>query len=441
VFELRLAEKGFVILSYLFLTGAVLPVVNIINGRPPDDDPITKVLTFGILLGIIFLIFGWHKKVIRIVIKEKLLWVLLGIALFSVFWSANPEQSITRVIALLRATLFGVYLAARFSLKEQLRLLAWALGIVALLSLVFAVALPSYGVMGMGGIVDGQEIAHAGTWRGVYTHKNVLGRIMVVSVLVFFLVANSSRRYRWVTWGCFCLSIGLIVLSTSKTSLLIVLVILALLPIYQALRWNNKILLPFLIAVIFVAAGGGMFLIDNIETILGATGRDANLTGRVPLWSLVISKIWERPWLGYGYGGFWSGGSGEDSEIWQIMIWGPPHSHNGFLEIWLALGLLGFLVFVLNFIAVWFRAVAWVRLTKTAEGLWPISLLTFLFLANLTENSFLDNQSVWVLYVSITLSMHNKSENFVESKAFFQNKAKGRAMKHGANDISGKPQI
>jgi len=414
----RLFEKGFVVFTLIFFTNAITVLLN--GGIAPsgsENDPISKLCLYGIQLVTLFLIVAWHKRIIRTAIKEKFLWILVAIIIASVFWSDMPRATLGSSQNLVRITLFGVYFGTRYSLKEQLRLLAWALGIGALLSLVLVVALPSYGVMGKGSISTPEIMSHAGAWQGVYGHKNVLGRIMVLSSLVFLLFTISSRRYRWLAGVGLCLSVALIVGSTSKSSLIILLTIVALLPFYRALRWNYTIALPFFIVVILVGGSVATLLVSNAEAILGLFGRDLTLTGRTPLWGAVLDKIWERPWLGYGYGAFWQGLEGESADVWRIVGWEPPHSHNGFLDIGLDIGLLGFSAFALSFLSVCLQAVSWIRRTKSAEGLWTLAYLTFLLLANLTESSFFRQNSLWLLYVALTFSMHQRSDNVAQSKA------------------------
>ena len=111
--------------------------------------------------------------------------------------------------------------------------------------------------------------------------------------------------------------------------------------------------------------------------------------------------------MGYGYGGFWLGWAGESAQVWLLRgadkAW---HAHNGLLNIWLDLGLLGVSVFVLGFLLAFRRAVAWARLTKTAEGLLPLVFLTFILLYNTTESGILSyNNITWILYVTMVLSM------------------------------------
>lgn len=431
----RLAEKVFVVLSLLFYSGALL-------GHLPVDHPISRIipaLFFVIQAVTILLMIAQWKKVVRIIIREKLLWVLMSIALASVFYSDMPTLTLYRedgigglglgVLPLVQVTLFGVYFGTRYSLNKQLQLLAWMCGIAALLSIVLGLALPTYGVMGAGNILSSQDKVHAGAWQGVYIHKNTLGTTMTLSALVFFLFTTTSKKYRWVKWAGFSLSVGLILLSTSKASLVMLLTIVILFPLYRALRWNYTLAVPFFITVLLVAGSVATLFLGNAETILGSLGRDTTLTGRTTIWPAVLDKIWERPWLGYGYDTFWQGWEGESADVWSAEPIQVPHAHNGFLDLGLDVGLLGLSVFALSFITSWLRAVAWVRLTKNAEGLWPLGYLTFMILSNICESSLMRENTFWLLYVAITLSMHNRAENLAEPNASWQQKVKGGAIK------------
>jgi O-antigen ligase len=426
VFIPKLLEQGFAIFSLLFFSDAIFPLL---NEGGTGSDRISQVLYYLIQVVTILLIVAWHKKIIPIVIKEKLLWIFVAFALVSVFWSAAPGATLSRDIGLVRVTLFGVYFTSRYTVNEQLQLLAWTFGIAALLSLVFAVALPSYGIMGMGSVMDAENLAHTGSWRGIYTHKNGLGRIMVLSAMVQLLVASSSRQYSWLAWVGFSLSVGLIVFSTSKTSLVIFLTIMLLIPLYRALRWNTSVVLPFFITLILVSGGVITVLVSNAEAILGTLGKDLTLTGRTDLWLVALEKIWERPWLGYGYYGFWQGMNGESADIWIALKWEVPHAHNGFLDVAIDLGFLGLLIFLIPFLAAWLRAIMWVRHIKTSEGLLPLGYLTFMVLSNLTESSIIRPNTFWILYVVITLSMHHESVYLVQFNASSHQKDKVDAMK------------
>jgi O-antigen ligase len=402
---LRFSEQAFTVVSLILYSGGPLAVIlagganegEVEGGSVQVDSSLILLLFFVNYIVVCFLLVIRWKKVLHLLSKDKFIWVLIGIAVVSFVWSTNPSKTISRIIALSGTSLFGLYLATRYSIRQQIQLLAWMFGIAVVLSFVFAVALPKYGIMG--GL-------HAGKWRGIYTHKNVLGKMMVPSIMSFLLLAIDARKKRWLLWGGVSLSVLLLLLSTSKTSLVNLITVLAAFGIYGTFRWRYHRMLPALITITTVGIALRLWLSANAEVLLGAMGKDTSLTGRGDLWPLVLNAIGQRPWLGYGFGAFWNGLQSEASVIWYAASWPVPNSHNGFLDLLINLGILGLSVFVIGFLACILRSLVWVRLSKTADGFWPMLYLTYLVLANLAESSLMiQNDLFWVLYVAVAFSV------------------------------------
>ena len=82
------------------------------------------------------------RAILEAVRSNRLLIGLVLLALFSTAWSADPGLTLRRSMALLATTLFGVDFAVRYSIRDQLRLLAIALGSVVLLSVIVQVFFP-----------------------------------------------------------------------------------------------------------------------------------------------------------------------------------------------------------------------------------------------------------------------------------------------------------
>lgn len=357
----------------------------------------TQVVWLGVYAATFFLIAMRWRKFVEFITRDKLLLLLVAIVVLSVLWSAAPETTLRRAVALVGTTAFGAYLATRYTLDGQLKLLATALGIAAVLSLAFGLALPSYGIS--------SDPLFVGDWQGIYNHKNTLGSDMSLGALVFLILATSMSRYRWLAWGGFVLTVCLVVLSDSSTALIALLALLALWPVYRSLRWRYTLALPFLMFAVLLGAGVAMVLGSSLDTVLGVFGRDATLSGRTELWSLVWTEVRERPWFGYGYSGFWLGLEGESAPIWRSTGSEVPAADNGFLDLWLSLGLVGVVVFFAGFSAAFLRAATWFRLSRTSEGFWPCLFLTFVLLYSVSESVFLkQNSTLWILYVSTVLS-------------------------------------
>lgn len=360
--------------------------------------PILSLIQHGTFLLTVFLLAARWKNTFQAVLKNKFLWALVAVVLVSFIWSDVADLTKRRSLAFLETTVFGVYLASRYSIYQQLRLAAWAIGISVILSILVTVALPGQAI---------ETGIHAGAWRGVFIQKNIFARLLVLGSLVFFSIVPESRRQRNLLWLAFGLTVCLIFLASSISALLILFILLMLVALYKAFRWHSIVSIPLFLSVFLIAVGLAAWGLNYTDSIASAAGRDVTLSGRTVLWSALLDKIQERPWLGYGYMGFWRGEDGESAYIGKVFgkNYIPPHSHNGFLELILAFGLLGAVLFGLSFLSTARRALIAVRWTKTAEGLWPIMYLSFLVLYNLPESTLIEHNSIfWVLYTALASS-------------------------------------
>ena len=390
-------SRLFVVLVLLLSSTATFAVFQGTEADPAQGSSTIQAIWLMVYaITFTFIALRW-RLLFRIFARNKLLLLLVMLVLASVLWSAAPEVTLRRSIALLGTTLFGAYLSARYTLGGQIRLLAWALGIAAVLSLLCALALPSYGIS--------SDPLTPGDWQGVFDHKNALGSSMALGAMVSLLLATSARRLRWLAWACFVLSLALLLLSNSVTAMVVFSTLLILLPLYRALRWRYTLAVPALIFAIVLVGAVVVFSVSNWGVVLNALGRDVTLTGRTQLWDVVLDMIRERPWLGYGFSAFWLGSEGPSAQLWLATGQEYEHAHNSFLDLWLQLGLVGVAVFSLGFVLAFSRTVAWIRQTKSNEGLWPLLFLTFVPLYSLTESGILvQNSTLWIMYVATVLS-------------------------------------
>ena len=401
---LNLFEKGFTVFTLIFFTGALANDSLYISPDPRVDassvyNPIYPVLSLVQLavygITVLLLIARWRNS-IQTALRNKIVWCLTGIVLISFFWSDFPDISLRKGFNVFQTVLFGLYMASRFSLKEQLRLLALALGIVAVYSLLFSFAFRGSAI---------EAGANAGAWRGPFTQKNLTARLMTLSVTVCLLAALGKGKRSYLYWfGCLA-SLILLFLSGSKTGLLVLINLMIVLPLYRSLRWRTTIVIPLIITVVIIGGSIGTTIIENWESLLLSLGRDPTLRGRTELWTAALDKIAERPWIGYGFQGFWQNG-GESMYVWKAVQYKPPHAHNGYINITLDLGLIGLILFMLGLASVYIRSIAWLRLDKSSAGLLPITYVTFLFMYNHSESTIVDYNSIfWAVFNAMALSM------------------------------------
>jgi O-antigen ligase len=409
---LKLFEQIFAVLALFDLSKAVTPLL--ISGGASEGDGVdqlsidfslnAKLSLLVMAITCILLLLRW-KKVLVTIYKNPWIWLLITILYLSFFWSLLPDQSLRTSVYATGSTLFGLYLATRYSLKEQMRLFAWAFGLMILLSIVFAVALPKYGLMG--GVWEG-------AWRGVFTHKNQFGLIVVLAGIIFLLQALRGDKFAWLFYLLLAACVGTAILSRSTTTLGNLGLMLVLCIIYRVLRWRYEMMISALLLGAIIGIAGILLFIGYVESdaLFVAVGKDSTFSGRTLIWDAVITAIQSRPWLGYGLAAFWNGIEGPSGVVQLSVGAQVAYAHNGFLDICLSIGLVGLSIFILGFFNTLVKSLGLLRQTNEPEGFFPLVFLTYILLSNISEGTIatMDN-SFWAIYSAITFSLIIAKEN------------------------------
>ncbi|MEL7142627.1 MAG: O-antigen ligase family protein [Cyanobacteria bacterium J06554_3] len=395
--RLDLLEKGFTVVGLLFFTDGLATVVN-------DSQLMLKLLRYSILLLSVLLLTARWRGTLRAISKGGVLWVLIGLMLGSIAWSISPDYTLESIRGeILPMTAFAIYVASRFTLREQLRLFAIALSIGAVLSFVYAMAIPSVG-RHIGDKFDG-------AWKGIYVQKNQFSAVMVFTMMTFFVLGanNSNRIERWLARLGLMFSVSMILLSTSLAGLLVFIVILSCLTLFRLFRWRGfrSVLLLDLSGMLALCLA--VLLLGTWQDLAVGLGKDPTLSARTHIWSGSIDKIMDRPILGYGRAAFWVPNNPKAREIGALASKGdfiPAHAHNGFLDLAIDQGLLGLGLFLIGYISTFLMAVRCAYQAKTPEDLWPLAFLILLCMNNLAETNMAVRTSLhWVTYMIVFLSM------------------------------------
>ncbi|MEB3279096.1 MAG: O-antigen ligase [Lyngbya sp.] len=413
---LKYFEPSFTVIAIIHYSANWLPLI--LSGGASEGDG-TDINSFDFTLNVllflltylisgILLLLRW-KKFLIFVKNGAIIWVMILIALASYFWSDFPDRTLKSCIGLIGTTLFGIYLGSRYTLKEQLKLLVFAYGIIGLFSVVFAIALPRYGV---------EQAVHAGAWRGIYNHKNLLGRGMTMGGIIFTLSPSLfEKKNRWLCRMGLGVSFVLLVMAKSSSSLINFTVLMMSLTAYRILRFRYLLLIPAFLAIVTLSATIVEIYTANAEELLGLIGKDPSLTGRTDIWVWVGEMIDKRPWLGYGFTAFWNGLDGASAYVIRAARWPVPYSHNGILDLWLDIGLLGVSAYLLGFGINLICAIIWVRRGTTSDSLWPLTFLTYMILSNASEGGILAQNSIfWVLYTALSLTLSKPFQNQEKKK-------------------------
>lgn len=184
------------------------------------------------------------------------------------------------------------------------------------------------------------EPEHAGSWRGLYAHKNGAGAAMGLFVIVGLFWAGMGRR----VLGILVAGLAAIFLAftNAKTSSGLTPLVLGLTwacTLSPARAWRRLVLLGPL-ALLLVATVGSV-MSPAIGAVIAGLASDPTYTGRTEIWAFALDNIAKRPVTGFGYGAFWESvfyGGGGDATTWVNRA---TDSHNGYLNTALETGLPG----------------------------------------------------------------------------------------------------
>ena len=371
----------------------------LINTRTVESNFLLPGISMAIYaIATLILLNCWQSTLAKLKRNPQapLLGLLLLIILTSVQWSGYPSYTLRRSILVLGSTMFAIFFSTRFELRQHLKMLTFAFCATAILCFILGMFFPLYGTM---------TAPHAGAWRGVHMHKNELGAQMGF-ISIFLLVVRSTDLFKGLTKALVSLiaacSVFLVVASTSTTGL-VILSTLGLASLFcNVLRLNYRYMVPVANTSLAIALLAGLYIQSNLEGLLGIFGKGTDLTGRDELWPAILQMTTQRPFFGYGYEGFWRGSASPGADVWKMAGWPVPNAHNGFLDLLLAVGYIGGLLFFLSLMLNLFKVIGRVRLLQSPHAICPVLALLFLMMSNTTESTFFISDS-WILYLWISL--------------------------------------
>lgn len=377
------------ILLFMFYEGPLARMFS--DGQTSDGNAFLRLIWLP-AYGLVFcLCLTQLPKMLIAGFRLPILVAMLLVTAASVFWSIDVALTARRVVAIGFTSLFGVYLACRYGWRDLLRMLAIMVIGLAVISFAVSIAMPEFGR---------DYETHGGAWRGMWWEKNTLGAHMARGTFLCGFLVIVDLKYRRYWLGGVILCLALVMLSTSKTSLLGTLMGFGILATAAWMKRGPLETISF--TWIGVTIGGSILLalIVDPATFLNLLGRDATLTGRTDIWEELTYSIRQRFWLGYGYGSFWSEGSWAAFLVRESLQWEAPTAHNGWLDLWLSIGLAGVLMFLINFFHTVWRSV--IRAFAGWSGVFAVGYLAQFFLFSISESIVLQQNAItWVVYMAV----------------------------------------
>lgn len=372
--------------------------VTILNNGPSlasenamDDrqsgNAIQQILTLAIYGPSVVFLLARLDRVALVLRNSWPYFLLIVVASASVLWSVEPVLSARRVVALVLSALYVLHVVTWFDLRRLLRILAIYCAVMMVAS-AFAVLVPGVG------ITPADAGGHAGRWRGVLLNKNyfgVLAGLSCLSFVVMHLTCAKGSRERQIWGGLAVLGLVELYFANSRTPLIGVIAAFALMWtsvfLYSPTPRQRRLTLGLRRMIVGFGAFGLVVVLPTIAAlILPLLGRDLTLTGRVKLWEYALEKGVDRFWFGAGYRSFWVDKLTFDLVLRQ-RYWGIPGQtikltstgHNGFLDIWLELGMIGLMLMLMVFMTILVRANHFFKQTQDLNFLWHVGIFAYAF--------------------------------------------------------------
>lgn len=252
---------------------------------------------------------------------------------------------------------------------------------------------------------------------GATTSKNMLGVACLVSGIYFFWDTLSrwadrkqrrTKRIIYVNLLLLGMTVWLLILSDSATSrVCLVLGCLVMVACRMRLIKRNPAILKTLIPVVLSAYLILQFGFGINGEMAGMVGRNANLTGRTDLWKVLLG-MHTNPLLGTGYESFWLGP--RLAYVWQSYgSWGINEAHNGYLEVYISLGLVGLGLIAMILIAS-YRSIGKALTSGLSLAPLGLGLFTVLIFYNVTESAFRCSQLMWVIFLLGAIAVSQRVE-------------------------------
>ena len=242
---------------------------------------------------------------------------------------------------------------------------------------------------------------------GMASSKNMLGTLCLVSGLFLFWDTlrrwadrsrKRTRRILLVNAALMVMTLWLLNLSDSATSKLCFLLgCLIIIAVQSGPGRANPSRLKAMIPVVLIAGLLLEFFFAASDMVAGVVGRDTTLSGRTEIWRILL-RTDINPIFGVGYQSFWLG-TRMAAVAAAYGMRGLNEAHNGYLDTYLNLGLLGVCLLVCLLIASYRMLCRRLSISLHFASI-SLAVWTILVIYNLTESAF-GNGLPWFTFLLV----------------------------------------
>lgn len=164
-------------------------------------------------------------------------------------------------------------------------------------------------------------------------------------------------------------------------------------------KWVNRKYVGWYVVVGGLTFGIAESVFGVYENVVKMLGRNPTLTDRTEVWQDVL-KLTDNPLLGAGFESFWLGDRLD--AMWAKWWWHPIQAHNGYIETYINVGLIGLLLLVGVALATFAKGQK--ELFRNFDfGRLRIGYLFAILVYNYTEAAFRGVSLVWTVFHFVAL--------------------------------------
>jgi exopolysaccharide production protein ExoQ len=382
------------------------------------------LITAGALLAIgIGLLIKYRPRRFKWYRVPKPLFLFLLLAALSIAWSAYPLESVLGVAAQLATTGAGVCLAIVLSWQEILRTFASAMRYLLAASLLFELFVSLFiqhpVLQGFVDVPDPDNISKLLYWsrdllfsggpiQGIVANSALLGFIALLALIAFSVQLRGGLVAPINGWFWVVIAVGTLLLTRAATVWVALIAVIISLGFALWTRRVGERRMPVYTVGAIGLIGTAVLALTARSFLLPLLGKSGTLTGRLEIWQKVTELASERPWFGLGWISYWAPWVEPYKSLDTKVGLPVMHAHNAWLDVWLQLGIIGLVFFVvlalMTLQRVWCRAVDAPRrgsgppLPYATSTLLPWLVMCALMVQSLTESRLLV-EGDWVLFI------------------------------------------
>ena len=380
-----------------------------------EGSPLDALFCFGMIAAGSCVLIRRQVSLSEIVQNNGWLIVFLLYCFISIAWSDFPFVAFKRWIKILGHPIMVLIVLTEpdpvEALKRLMKRCAYVVVPVSILFIKFYEELGrSYdawtGMPANNGIAEGKN--------GLGADCMILGFFFFWYLLQTWQTERSLRRRNELRLIVgFLIGIWWLFSQAHSATSFISLIVGILIVVFVGLRSVNKNLIgTYLLAalVLLVAAEMAFGISGRLSEGLG---RGSTMSGRTDLWTGLL-KLHTNPIFGTGFESFWLGERLKQLE--GIFFFIPNEAHNGYLETYLTLGLIGVFLLVGLFVATFWKIR--LELFRNFEwGRYRLGFFAAVVVYNWTEAAFKTLSAVWFVFYFIAMDYPRTYLTTAESSA------------------------